>query len=731
MIPWLLAIGALSILGQVALLRELNVAFYGSELIYILSFGGWLLWTATGVLLGRRAYLPSDRQVRWLLTALGIALPISLVLVRAARRLAGGLPGAYLPFLQQLVAMGLALLPVGLLLGLLFQWVAKLYVGRGRTLARAYAIESAGGLAGGILATLFLRWGVQNLTTGLLCGLLALMTACWPWSGMGERRRSRPLPLAIVGTGLLLLALLASPRLDRWSTAWNHPHLLASRDSPYGRVTVTETGGQIAIFENDALAFESEGTSAEEFVHLAALQHAAPESILILGGGVEGLVAKALEHRPRLVDYVELNRVLFDLLVEHLPGDIARALADKRVQVRHADPRRYLNDCPRYDLILVGMPEPSSGQTNRFYTREFFRQCADRLGAGGVLAFRLRAGENLWTPQQARRAASIRLALGGAFSSVVVLPGVTNIVLASNQELLAGPELLAARLASRKIEARLVSGAYLEYLYTNDRFAEVARLLTTTGAPANSDVRPICYQYTLVIWLSQFFPVLTLLDLSAADPARLARFPLSWLLVLGGLGLLLLIRRRPGRRRVLLAAAGGLLGMILETVLILHYQMRSGVLYQDLGLLLTAFMAGLALGALALDRLAAAARPVGEARTYQPGPGRTTGGILLGGFVCLALLVVWLLRDSTGWEYLPLTALLLLASGFLVAGLFAYASLLHRPDQRWVISPLYAADLLGGCFGSVVASLLLVPVLGLIGAALLVSALALVALMLI
>ena len=52
MIFWLLAVGLVTILGQVVLLRELNVAFYGSELIYILAMGMWLLWTAVGAALG-------------------------------------------------------------------------------------------------------------------------------------------------------------------------------------------------------------------------------------------------------------------------------------------------------------------------------------------------------------------------------------------------------------------------------------------------------------------------------------------------------------------------------------------------------------------------------------------------------------------------------------------------------------------------------------------------------
>ena len=73
-------------------------------------------------------------------------------------------------------------------------------------------------------------------------------------------------------------------------TSWNHPHLLETLDSPYGRVTLTRASGQLSAFANDALAYETEGTAAEEFAHLAAVQHPNPGTVLILGGGTEGLV---------------------------------------------------------------------------------------------------------------------------------------------------------------------------------------------------------------------------------------------------------------------------------------------------------------------------------------------------------------------------------------------------------------------------------------------------------
>ena len=54
----LVAIGIISILGQVVLLRELNVAFFGVELVYLLALGIWLFWTAAGAVIGRRRHFP-------------------------------------------------------------------------------------------------------------------------------------------------------------------------------------------------------------------------------------------------------------------------------------------------------------------------------------------------------------------------------------------------------------------------------------------------------------------------------------------------------------------------------------------------------------------------------------------------------------------------------------------------------------------------------------------------
>jgi hypothetical protein len=76
---------------------------------------------------------------------------------------------------------------------------------------------------------------------------------------------------------------------------------------------------------------------------------------------------------------------------------------------------------------------------------------------------------------------------------------------------------------------------------------------------------------------------------------------------------------------------------------------------------------------------------------------------------------------------LPAVTLLLLGAGLLTGGLFAFASLWRVESQGTVIAPLYAADLVGGCAGSLVASLVLIPLAGLPLTLLLVGAAAILA----
>jgi spermidine synthase len=696
---YLFAVGFVSILGQVILLRELSVAFYGVELIYTLAIGAWLFSGACGAMIGRRSFKPSFTWINLLFLLLSISLPLNVAFIRSIRPLFGDTPGAYLPLHIQIAGMFASLLPLGLLFGLLFQWAAKIYIADKKSLAVAYAIESLGGLAGGICSSLFLRFGFQNFSIAVLCALAAIGASFLEVEDQASKwLRS----ISLIITAVLILFLWRAPGLDRLMTSWAHPNLVETQDTPYSRVTVTLLNGQVSVFENDALLFDTEETQTEEFIHVAALQHPNPERVLVLGGGIAGTISEVLRHKPRSVDYVELNSSLLGTVKPHLPVEIQKSFQAENVRVIFDDPRRFLNRALSYDLIIIGMPEPTSGQANRFYTREFFQQCLAKVNAHGIIAFSIQSSENFWTPPLTRRMVSIYRAARAAFSDIVVVPGGTNIVVCSRDRLTRDPSILAARLNARAIKTRLVSAAYLRYRYTNDRFLEVSRTLESGTTPVNTDIRPICYQYTIMLWLSKFLPSAKFWDFSLPEPKN-SRLTLLWpVLALILLALLLSLAPWPVRRAFLTGIAG-FVGMVLEIILMLHFQIKNGILYQDVGILLTGFMAGLALGALS----AAKTNP----RFY-----RVLGIAMLSGLIVLSAGIGAAINSGGNTSMAEILALLLLA-GFFVAGIFAYASLHNAGDQMKIVTPLYSADLIGGCMGSLTASLFLVPVAGLGAAA--------------
>ena len=296
-IPSSLAVlGLLSILAQVVLMRELHVAFYGVELAYLIAVGIWLFWTAIGALLGGRFRKPSPGGVTLLLIVFASVMIPEVLFIRAGRILFAAVPGALLPLSYQIILAFVSLMPAGLLLGCLFPWAASIYMADRGSLARAYAIECAGGVADGLAVTIAIMCGVQNLVIGITGAMLAIAVS---WLGIYGKQRVSERIVVIILAGLSSILFWQARAIDHWTAAWSHPDILETKDTAYGRITVTSLAGQISVFENDALSFDTGGTDAETFAHLTALQHPNPEKILLLGGGIEGIVLELIKHKPR------------------------------------------------------------------------------------------------------------------------------------------------------------------------------------------------------------------------------------------------------------------------------------------------------------------------------------------------------------------------------------------------------------------------------------------------
>ena len=493
-------------------------------------------------------------------------------------------------------------------------------------------------------------------------------------------------------------------------TRWNHPDLMESLDSGYGRLTVTRSQGQTVLYQNDVLIADSQSVSAEELVHLACLQHHNPRKVLILEGLAEKLAGEAAKHRPSQInpgqinqieiDQVEINEVLIRLTRKYMPADSPESGSQVKIHTYIQDPRQYLRSDKVYDLIISGCTEPSTALANRFFTLTFFSECQARLAPGGILGFRLNSSENFWSPALAYRNASVVAALGSVFRHVLVLPGSVNVVLASQSDLVTDPDILIARYRDRDMKTQLVTPPYLEYVLSSDRLTEIDRILALQAAPPNTDDRPVCYPLTTWIWLSRLIPTLAHQNVSDWIQAALRYewIAVALIILACGIGM---NRLTASGGSLACAAAGfaGFGGMVLESAMMLHYQTQSGALFQNMGILFMAFMLGMSAGALAT---------LNFMKYFRRGNiSRSVDAMLffLPAAVCMGWAVIMRFSSATN---LILMAALLTVAGFGVSAIFTrYAHQYGHPRS------LYAADVAGGGIGALVCGVLLFPLLGL------------------
>jgi spermidine synthase len=742
----LFSVGLTAIVGQVLLLRELVATLYGNELLIGLILAAWLGWGAAGAGLAARRSRGRERLLAAGLAAAAVLLPAQLALARGLRTLLGAAPGSMLDLSTLVLAVVVVLAPLSLCLGALFSIGARLAVEGARTPGWAFVWDSIGSVVGGVLFSfVFVRWLDPFQTAFLVGGLDLAVAALLGFHFLAERSTGAQPPGPRLLGGLLdrkapaaaivllaVLALAAFPlgraaqsaalRLE-WPAAASGAaqSLLFSGDSPYGRLAVQARGNQRIFYTDGVLAFETQSTFPEEVAHLALLVHPAPRDVLLIGGGIAGDLREILKHPVESVTYVELDPLLIRAAREYLPPADAAVLDDPRVRIVLTDGRDFVGRAgPDYDAIILDLPEPTTGALNRFYTVEFFAQARARLRPGGIFAFGLPSAENYWNPELARRNASIYRSLAETYPSVTVLPGEHSFFLAAEAPLQVDAGAMSARLEQRGIETRWVTPGYLRDLLTGDRFAQVqASVKGDMGARINRDLLPLSYYYSLALWLARSAgsPQASR-ALETADALRL-----GWLAL--PLGLAVLLARWKRRWALTLAVAGvGLAQMLLELVLLFAYQALHGSLYGEVSLLITAFMAGLALGGATGNRIA-------RRRDLLH---RALVGVLAGIAVFSALLPLlfpilpppvavpqWLfpplafLGGLLGGLVFPLaSATRMTYGGPLPSGQSAArnppSAISHQQSATGGL--FYSADLAGGCVGALLGAALLIPILG-------------------
>ena len=728
--------GFSAVVGQIVLMRELIQVFNGNEIALGILLATWLLWTAAGsglssaIGLGRRNPRLAVAALECVLAA---SLPATIWALRGAKPFFQTLPGELVGPVPMLLTSLVCLSVICAVSGALFVAAARMAESESGLTVRAaassaYLLEAAGSALGGILASVAL---VRYCEAFQIAVIVALLNLCVAAALVMRLRRAQVAVLAGVAVlAAVPLLIWVAPAWDAAARArlWRGFHVIASRDSIYGNLTITQTGENPetairSLYENGSiLANAPDPAAAEEAVDYALLEHAAPRRVLLIGGGVNGGVTEALKH-PTVarLDYVELDPALIGMAREFFPAQTADFDTDPRVHLHFLDGRRFLAETrDKFDVIIVDVPDPQTAQLNRFYTVEFFRLARAHLEPGGLLAVQLRSSEETISPNLAEFLRSIRRTLGEVFPYQAAIPGEIIHFFGAMQPgvLTSDPQVLVARLRDRKLNTQYVREYFIPYRMMPDRMEQAETDLTPVAStPVNRDFAPIAYAFDVVLWSAQFRSGYAAW-FRAAEHVEFGKIAGALALVLLiGVGLLAFL---PGRERRQRAAAGscvaatGFTLMALQIFLLLGFQAVYGYVYTELAILIGLFMAGIALGSwLAM-------------RSNNSSDGGAPNGWQLAGVQLLLalaapvlLVIVSLIADFASATAAWIAARLIFPALAALAGILggyqfvvAAGTFLHGRAERSGLGVLYGLDLLGGCVGALALSTFTIPVFG-------------------
>ncbi len=676
----LFTLGMVAMSVQIIFIRELLGVFEGNELIIGLCMGSWMLLTAAGAFLaGLIKPVKLRRNITSTLLFICGVTPMAMVLAFPDIVTALVTPGASPGFIPIMTITGLTLAPFCLLSGFLFPLLSE-DLASGPVInpaPKAYALDAAGSIAGGIIFSL--AW-VPSFDTYQSIILLALVcTAAAVASSVDEGRPRIAFIMAGIATASVLAFVATGSGGKATGRLFPGQQVIRSLNTPYGKLTLTRTDGQLNLYDNHApVALEGDLVRNEESVHYAMLLHPNPTRVLMISGGLHGALAEALKYQGVRVDYLEFNPWSFRLVSEfYAPPD------DERIKIIRRDPLLFIRDeGPSYDVILLNTPDPENIAGNRFYSVEFIGMIKNRLADGGIVCLSVPAAGPYMSEPSRILHSSLMTTLSARFDHVRIIPGQRDYFIASEKPYRDG--------FMKSIDGKGIDNEYVNKGYISDEIiAERSRKIMENLIPdaeVNSFLKPVIYNQSVHLWASR----------SGIDFRILPA-------IIAAIFLIFLIFARPVNLGLF---TGGFTVSSLEFILIVWLQAFYGNAYRMTGLIFSAFMAGMAAGSYFMPFFIKKTG-ISSFLKIQAGIGSL---VLI--FGALVLVIPYHAAPSL---IVALTLLLAAVAGLFMGIQFAAGVQLRRSSIRKSAGEAFSSDLLGSAIGVVILSVFLLPIAGLIG----------------
>ena len=716
-------IGFIAAAAQIIYIRQLLIVFYGNELSISFILASWLIAGAIGsAILGRFADI-----VKYKITVfsvcqiiLSIFLPLGIIAARLIKPALNVNTGQILPVFPIILLSFFIIAPICIILGFMFSLGCRIQAGAGNsqprpvqprpgtTIGDVYILEAVGSLVGGAITGVILIKMFDAFSIALFLSALNIIAAFF-LIVFSKEMHARI--LAAGGIFILLVALLLMrpmgwlQSVSRYSLIkqWQGYDLVASKDSIYGNISVVKKGENFSLFDNGLHLYTiPDKLNSEEATHLALLEHPEPQDILLIGGGA-GLVEEILKEPVKSIDYVELDPLIVLMTKNYLPDSYYSAFKDKRVSIKNVDGRFYVkNTEKKYDCVILHTGNPYTANINRYYTVEFFKEVKKILKEDGILSFGLTSSESYISAALGEFLRSIYFTLKDVFDDVLVMPGDTAYFMASANKgrLTYDYKILEERTRERALDTQYVREYFLFSKLSPGNVSYINSVMENRkDVRINHDFNPAAYYYGLIFWTTLFrdsFISKTLMSINE----RLIWQALGVFIIL--LTIALAFFRRSFKRTTLVALAiGGFSTMAFQILILLTFQTLYGYLFYKLGVILTSFMAGLAIGAMFAVRII---KRLGRERAFLLA--------VQGDFLLFSIILpIFFLKFGLNLLF-PVMSVI---AGFIGGSQFTLASKVLMPEGQEagrVGGLTYGVDLVGSFFGALLTGVFLIPILG-------------------
>jgi spermidine synthase len=666
--------GVLSVLSQNILIREIYTIFHGNELTYGLVVSFWLFGAGIGSFWGRRI---NEEKLYLPFLILALYLPFSIYLLRFLPGILGYKPGEIFSISLLFIETFILLFPIYLNFGLIFalgqKKFSKISENDLKGITRPYIFDSIGDLLGGIFFSYIFVSFLSTARKPLLISVLFILPVV-------ILKGKKFIPLILIFLGVFLLPGINNSIKKTYEKLYTGFTVENIIETKYGRYMEIKKDEQFSLFSNGILSYTYPEEITSEYIHIPLLLSPHQEKeILYLGLAEPGLINELSKYKNFTI--VHADSKVQKIVEKHIDNKSLR-----KISYIASDPRLFLKRTDRkFDAIFLGIGDPLSISSNRFYTQEFSKLLSEKINNGGIISFSISSGENYLNKTTLDYNSLIFWTYKFYFTNYFVIPGYNSRFIFSNAPITYEETRIEKEL--KKLHLQYLDEYIIKSQLPDFRIKEFEKELNNNYIGFNSDKKPRAFLLALLHYMEKYNQAIRFLKPLFNTPVFLIFILLP----------VPIIFRKTGFRISLI----GSISIGISYCCIVSLQIIYGNVYHLIGLITGLFMFGVGTGTYLTEKI-------------KLQKDLKVSFLTLAILLLIQLLIISI-EDPVLWAFL-LIPFISFVCGAVVGWTYTNAGIiLEKKGAKYSAAPsVYAFDLIGGSVGALLFSFLFLPVFGII-----------------